>query len=125
MRRDEFKPAFLLDRFSSVGPFEGVGHRGVVIGHERSEFRFEVGHRGKVSTPQTLAMYDPEDDLNLIEPRAVFRQVDKTDSMPDVRQKLLPRRHGFQDAAIFFYPARRAGRIVRPPISRGFPRHAY
>ena len=85
MRRDELRSAFLLHWFSGVGPGEGVGHRGVVIGHELAEFRFEVGHRGKVSAPQALAMNDPEDNLDLIEPRAVFREVDKTDSMPGVR----------------------------------------
>lgn len=84
MRCDEFGSAFLLHRSSGVGPCEWMGHRGVVIGHEFSELRFEVGDRGEVSASQTFSMNDTEYDLDLIEPRAVFRKVDKTDSMADV-----------------------------------------
>ena len=37
---------------------------------------------------------DAEEDLNLVEPRAVFWQVDEADPVADVREELAPRRHG-------------------------------
>lgn len=89
MWRDEFCSSVFLQWLAGVGPVEGVGHRAVVIIHELPELRFKVGHRGEVSPAQTLSMNDTEDDLNLIEPRTVFRKVDKTDSMTAVRQELL------------------------------------
>jgi hypothetical protein len=125
MRRDELGAAFFLDRLSGVGPGEGMGHCGVVIGHELSELRFQVGHREKISAAQKLSMNDPENDLNLIEPRTVFRKVDKADSMLEVRQERLSRGHGFEDAADVFFPTRRARHIERPSRSRGFLTCAY
>ena len=85
MWRDECFPLLLLCRFSGVGPCEGVSHRRVVIGDERSEFRFEVGDRGEVSSAHHLAVNDTEDDFNLIEPRTVFGQIDEPNSMRGVR----------------------------------------
>src|SRR5947208_6928637 len=103
MRRDELEAAYFLDRLSGVGPCEGMGHRGIVICHELSKLRFQVGHREKMSAPQKLSMNDPENDLNLIEPRTVFRKVHKSDSMLEVRQERLSRGHGFEDAADVFF----------------------
>ena len=44
MWRDKCGPSLFLRWFSGVGPFEWVGHCGVVVGHEFSKLRFEVGH---------------------------------------------------------------------------------
>lgn len=125
MWRDEFLPSVFLRWFSVVSPGERMSHRFVVIGHERSELRFEVGHRDEVSSPHHLAVNDAEDDFNLIEPRTVSGQIDEPNSVRDVRQELLAGGHGFQDAANFFFPDRRRGRIGRPPIARDFPTCAY
>ena len=105
MGRDKFGSSVLLRWLSRVGPFERVCHRGVVVGHECSKLRFEVVHRSEVSASQTLSMNDTEYDLNLIEPRAVFRKVDKSDSMVEIGQELLPCGHGFQDTANAFFPS--------------------
>ena len=104
MRRDKFWSTLLLQWFSSVGPVEGMCHCGVVIGHELSELRFEVTYRSEVSAPQALSMNNTEHDLNLIEPRAVFRKVDKTDSVTWVREEFLSSEHGFQNAVTAFFP---------------------
>ncbi len=104
MRRDENWSFFFLHGFSRVCPCEWMGHRGVVVGHEFSELRFEVGHTVEVSAPQELSMNDTEDDLDLIEPRAVFWKVDEADPMGEVRQERLSRGHRFQDTAIAFFP---------------------
>ncbi len=79
-------------------------HCGVVIGHELSELRFEVIDRSEVSASQTLSMDNTEHNLNLIEPRAVFRKVDKTDSVGRVREEFLSSDHGFQNAVTAFFP---------------------
>src|ERR1035438_10490496 len=106
MWRDEFWTAALLQWFSSVCPVEWMSHRDVVIDHELPKLRFEVRYRGEVSAPQALSMNDTEHDLNLIEPRAVFWKVDKTDSMAQVREELLSGDHGFQNAVTAFFPRR-------------------
>ena len=78
---------------SCVSPRERVSHRGVVVRDELPELRFKVGHRDKISATQTLSLDDAEYDLNLIEPRAVFRKVDKANSMSEVREELPSRDH--------------------------------
>ena len=84
MRRDEPGSARLLERLAGVGPVEGVGHRRVVVGDKLSELRFEVGHRGEVAATQAFSVGDAKEDLDLIEPRTVFRQVDKADPVTGV-----------------------------------------
>jgi hypothetical protein len=125
MRRNENGSFFFLHGFFRVDPGEWVGHRGVVVGHEFSELRFEVGYRSEVSTPQKLSMNDTEDDLDLIEPRTVFWKIDETDPMSDVRQERLSRGQDFRIPRSLFFRDRRVRRIDRPPISRGFRTCAY
>lgn len=105
MGRDDRGASDFWDRFDVAGPREGMGHRGAVIGHELTESRFEVGHRQDVSAPQLLSTNDPENDLNLIEPRTVFRQIDKSDSMLEVQLERLSCGHGFEVAADVCFPS--------------------
>ena len=50
-------------------------------------------------------MDDPEHDLDLVEPRTVFREVDEADSVGGVRQELLACCHRFEDATVVFFPS--------------------
>ncbi len=102
--RNEMGAAFLLEGFAGVGPVEGMGHGLVVVGDERSDLELEVRHRREVPAAQAFSMEDAEEDLDLVEPRAVFGQVDEADPVVDVREKLASRRHGFENAADVFSP---------------------
>ncbi len=113
--RNEMGAAFLLEGFAGVGPVEGMGHGRVVVDDERSDLGLEVGHRGEVPAAQAFSLEDAEEDLNLVEPRAVFWQVDEADPVADVREELAPRRHGFENAANVFFPEDRVCRTVRRP----------
>jgi hypothetical protein len=96
--------AFLLEGFAGVGPAEGMGHGRVVVDDERSDLGLEFGHRGEVPTAQAFSLEVAKEDLNLVEPRAVFWQVDEADPVADFREELAPRRHGFENAANVFFP---------------------
>src|SRR4051812_33013715 len=104
VRRDEAGAPRLLKRLAGVGPVEPMGHRRVVVIDELSESRFEVGHRGEAAAAQAFPVDDAEDDLDLVEPRAVLGQVDEADPVADVREELATRRHRSQDAANVFFP---------------------
>src|SRR3954452_12216919 len=104
VRRDEPGAPRLLKRLAGVGPVERMGHRRVVIDDELSELRFEVGHRGEAAAAQAFPVDDAEDDLDLVEPRAVLGQVDEADPVADVREGRATRRHRPQDAANVFFP---------------------
>ena len=96
--------ASLLEGLAGVGPVEGVGHGRVVVDDELSELGLEVGHRGEVVAAQALSSGDAEEDLDLVEPRAVFGQVNEADAVANVREELAPSRHRFEDAANVFFP---------------------
>lgn len=81
---DEVGAAAFLEGFAGVGPVEGVGHRGVVVGDELSELGLEFWHRGEVAATQAFALQDAEEDFDLIEPGTVFRQVDEADAVAGV-----------------------------------------
>ena len=85
MRRDEFLLSLFLSWFSGIGPCECVRHCLVVVCHELSELRFEVGDGREISPAHQFAVNDTKDDLNLIEPRTVLGKVDEANSMCGVR----------------------------------------
>ena len=93
-----------------------MGHGRVVVGNELSELGLEVGHRGEVAAADALSLLNAEEDLDLVEPRAVFGQVDEADAVSDVREELAPRRHRFEDAANVFFPENPVQRTLRRPI---------
>src|SRR4051794_32101489 len=97
--------ASLLEGLAGISPVEGMGHGRVVVGDELSELGLELEHRGEVAAAQALPVDDAEEDLDLVQPRAVFRQVDEADAVADVREELAPRRHRFEDAANVFFPS--------------------
>ena len=70
---DEVGATAFLEGLAGVGPVEGVGHRGVVVGDELSELGLEFGHRREVAPAQALALQDAEEDFDLIEPGTVLR----------------------------------------------------
>ena len=85
--------ASLLEGFAGVCPVEGMGHGRIVVGDELSDLEFEFGHGGEVPAAQAFSLEDAQEDLDLVEPRAVFGQVDEADSVGDVREELATRRH--------------------------------
>ena len=105
----------LLERFAGVGPVEGMGHGRVVVGDELSDLRFEVSHRGEVPAAQAFSLEDAEEDLDLVEPGAVFGQVNEADPVTGIREELAPRRRGLENAANLFFQAERRCRTVRRP----------
>ena len=111
--RNEMGSAPLLEGFASVCPVEGMRHGRIVIGDELSELGLEVGHRGEVAAADALSLLNAEEDLDLVEPRAVFGQVNEADPVTGVREELAPRRHGFENAANVFFPVDRVRRTVR------------
>ena len=118
----EARATLFLHRLSCVGPSERVGHRVVVVVHEFPQLLLQVGNRREVSAPQELSMDNPEDDLDLVEPRTVLRQVDEADPMGNIREELLARGHRFEDATdLFFFPNPRSSRSVPQQTSPGFP----
>src|SRR3954447_3612397 len=112
--------ASLLEGLAGVGPIEGMSHRRVVVDDELSELGLELGHRGEVAAAQALSLEDAEEDLDLVEPRTVFRQVHEADAVTDVREELASRRHRSEDAADVFFPSgsstshRAATHLTRP-----------
>ena len=110
------RSAVFLQRFSGVGPVERVRHRGVVVGDELSELRFQFGHRFEVAAAQTFSLEDAEEDFDLVQPRAVFRQVDEADAVRCVREEFAAVGQGLQDAAGVFFPARRSRRSAERPV---------
>ena len=82
--RNEMGAASLLEGFAGVGPVEGMGHGRVVVDDERSDLGLEFGHRGEVPAAQAFSLDDAEEDLDLVEPRAVFGQVDEADPVAGV-----------------------------------------
>ncbi len=81
VRSDKSFLALGLGRSSRVCPIEWLGHRLVVVGHEFSELRFEIGHGCEISTAYQFSVDDTEDHLDLIEPRTMLGEVDKADAM--------------------------------------------
>ena len=96
--------AFLLEGFAGVGPVERMGHGRVVVGDELTNLGLEFEHRGEACATQAFSVEDAEEDLDLVEPRTMFGQVDEADAVVDVREKFSPRLHRFEDAANVFFP---------------------
>ena len=85
MRRDEFLLSLFLSWFSGIGPCERVSHGQIVVFHELTELRFEVGDGREISPAHQFSVNDTKDDFNLIEPRTVLGKVDEANSMCGVR----------------------------------------
>src|SRR3954447_22889474 len=115
--------ASLLEGLAGVGPIEGMSHGRVVVDDELSELGLEVGHRGEGAAAQALSSEDAQEDLDLVEPRTVLRQVHEADAVADVREELAPRRHRFEDAANVFFP-RGSSTPHRPATHRTRPSEA-
>lgn len=67
---------------------EWVGHRVIVVHDEVPQLVVQFRHRGEAATTQAFAMDDSEDNLDLVEPGTVFRQVDEPNAMAGMGEKL-------------------------------------
>ena len=85
--RDERCPLGFLERLAGVGPLEWVGHGVVVVRDEVPQLVVQFVHRGEAAAAEAFAMDDSEDDLDLVEPGAVFRQVDEPNAMVGIGEK--------------------------------------
>ena len=85
-----------------VGPVEGMGHRWVVVADEVGELIAEFWHRCEAAAAQAFSMNDAEDDLNLVEPRTVFREVDEPKAMARIGEGFTTTGWRLQDACHFF-----------------------
>ena len=121
MRCDEGCSFGFFERLAGVGPVEGMGHRSVVVVDEVSELIVEFWHRGEAAAAQAFAMDDAEDDLNLIEPRTVFREVREPNAMARIGEKFAAAGWRLQDACHFFFPARRPSRTSGRSTPPGWP----
>src|SRR3954452_3273317 len=89
-----------LEGASRVRPLEWLGEHLVEVLDERQQFRAEIVHRRETAPTDDLAHNNPEHDLDLIEPRAVFGRVHEADAVAPVRQEILPTLHRLQHAAL-------------------------
>lgn len=76
-----------LQRFASIGPIEGMGHRLVIVIQKLAKLVLEDFHRGEVSPSDDFPHDDPEHRFNLIQPRTVFGQVHEANAMRAIRQE--------------------------------------
>ena len=58
-----------------------MGHCIVVVFDELFELGFQIGHRSEVPLSDQLAVNDSKEDFDLIQPRTMFGQVNKSNSM--------------------------------------------
>ena len=70
--------------FAGVRPFERMRHRPVIVVDEQSQLDLQVGDGKEHPASHQFAADDPEGDLDLVEPRTVFRGVHEPD--PVARQ---------------------------------------
>src|SRR5271163_4734148 len=92
-------PSSNVQRASGVGPLEWLGQRFVEIRDEGQDFLAQILHGRKVASLDHAPHQDAEPNLDLIQPRRMFRHIHKTDAMRLVLQKLPPGRHGLQYAS--------------------------
>ena len=99
--------------FAGVGPVEGVGHGLVVIHDERSQLLDEIRDRGEVSATDDFAIDEAEDGLDLVEPRAMFGQVDEPDAMCRIAEERAAAGLVLENSRCpFFFPSPVSGRSV-------------
>ena len=87
MRRDEGRSCGFFEWLAGVGPVAGMGHHWVVVADEVGELILEFAHRCEAAASLAFALADAEDDLNLVEPRTVFREVDEPNAMARLGKK--------------------------------------
>lgn len=76
--------ASLLEGFAGICPVEGMCHGRIVIVDKLSELGLEVDHRGEVAAAEALSLLNAEEDFDLVEPRAVFRQINEADPVTGI-----------------------------------------
>ena len=116
---------FVGDRLAGVGPVEGAGHRGVEVLQELAQLGFEVGYGCEVSAAHHFSHHDAEEDLDLVQSRAVFGQEHEADAMARVREKAASAGLVFQVAVFpFFFPSPDPVRKRLESIRPGWPTKA-
>ena len=94
-----------LEWLAGVRPMERVGHRFVVVGDEVRQLFVQRVHRDEAAAAQAFAVDDSEDDLDLVEPGTVFRQIDEPNAMAGIGEKFTAAGLGLQDAFLVFSPS--------------------
>src|SRR5512135_1565327 len=80
-------------RPTGVRPAERLGEHPIEVGDEVQELAAQVRHRRERPPTDHLPHDHPEDDLDLVQPRAVLRQIYEPDAVTRTRQERLPARH--------------------------------
>src|SRR5271165_1415253 len=87
-------------RATRVRPLERLGEHMIEILDEFQQLATQIFHRWERTTPDHLPHDHPEDHLDLVQPRAVLRQIHEPNPVARLRQERLPARHRLQ------YPTR-------------------
>lgn len=112
-----------MQRLALVGPFEGFGHRTVVIIDERQDLAFQVIHGSEIAAFEDFADQDAEPNLDPVHPGSMFGGVMKDNAMRGIAQKGSSGSLGFQNSR-FTQGVRKASpeRRRKPQIDRANPR---
>ena len=81
-----------------------MGHREIVVFDKAFNLVCQMGHRSEAASTQEFSLEHSEDDLDLIEPRTMFWQVDEVDAVAGIREELAPCALGLQDSVNPFFP---------------------
>ena len=76
-----------MERFLPIGPFKGLGHRGIEIVHKSQHSGLQIRNGGETGALQKLTNQNTEPHLNLIHPGGMFRRVVEHNPMAWVSQK--------------------------------------
>ena len=90
------------ERLALVGPLERLGHGAVEVRDERQHLVSQIINRGEVAAAQEFAHQDTQPNLDLVQPRRVFRGVVEDDFVRLLHQEGSTCRHRLQDATLLF-----------------------
>ena len=80
-------------RLSLHGPFEGFRHGRVEISDEALDPLLEMVLGCEITAPEELSDKDREPDLDLVDPRRMFRREVESDAVAGITQERLARDH--------------------------------
>lgn len=93
-----------MQRLALVGPFEGFGHRTIVIFDESQDLAFQVLHRSEIAAFEHFSNQDAEPNLDLVHPGSMFGGVMKDNAMGGIAQKSSSGSLGFQNTRFALHP---------------------
>src|SRR5207253_11144350 len=80
-----------------IRPLERFGHRLIEVGNEGQDALPQVRNRREVPPLQQPAYQNAEPELDLVQPTAVLRCIEKADAMAGITQERCAGRHRLQD----------------------------